>query len=70
MASWLVGTLHVSAATARAWVRVGRALEALPYLRAAFAAGELSWDQISAATQFANLSGAPVISAADFIVVA
>jgi hypothetical protein len=54
MASWLVGTLHVSAATARAWVRVGRALEALPYLRAAFAAGELSWDQISAATQFAT----------------
>ena len=46
MASWLVATLNVSSATAREWVRVGRALEQLPHLRSCFAAAELSWDQI------------------------
>jgi len=54
MASWLTATLKLSHATARAWVRVGHALEALPHLRACFAAGELSWDQIAAATRFAT----------------
>lgn len=54
MASWLVATLHVSSATAREWVRVGRALEGLPHLQSCFAAAELSWDQIAAATKFAT----------------
>jgi len=54
MASWLVASLTVSSATAREWVRVGRALESLPHLRSCFAAAELSWDQIAAATRFAT----------------
>lgn len=54
MASWLVATLNVSAATAREWVRVGRALAELPHLRACFADGELSCDQIAPATRFAT----------------
>ncbi len=54
MASWLVATLNVSMPTAREWVRVGRALEQLPHLRSCFAAAELSWDQIAAATRFAT----------------
>jgi len=54
MASWLVAALNVSAATAREWARVGRALAELPHLRASFATGELSWDQIAAATRFAT----------------
>ena len=40
-----------SPATARRWVRVARALDELPHLRARFAAAELSWDQIAAATR-------------------
>ena len=54
MATWLVATLNVTPATARAWVRVGHALEVLPHLRAAFAGAELSWDQIAEATRFAT----------------
>lgn len=54
MASWLVASLHVSHATARQWLRVGRALATLPHLRSCFAAAELSWDQIVAATKFAT----------------
>jgi hypothetical protein len=52
MAPWLVGTLHVASGTARAWVRVGAALDRLPHLRAAFAEGLLSWDQVRPATTF------------------
>lgn len=54
MASWLVATLHVSVPTARAWVRVARALENLPRLRACFASGRMSFDQIAAATKLAT----------------
>ncbi len=54
MASWLVAALNVSAGTARDWVRVAHALDGLPHLRSCFAGGELSWDQIAAATKFAT----------------
>lgn len=54
MASWLVAALNVAAPTARQWVRVANALVHLPHLRAAFGTGELSWDQIAAATKFAK----------------
>lgn len=54
MTSWLVAMLHVSRATAREWVRVGRALADLPLVRERFAAGVLSWDQVAAATRFAT----------------
>jgi len=52
MAPWLVGTLHVSSDTARAWVSTGAKLDALPCLRDAFAAGLLSWDQVHPAATF------------------
>lgn len=52
MAPWLVGMLHVSAGTARSWVQVGAALDALPGLREAFSQGLLSWDQVKPATSF------------------
>lgn len=52
MAPWLVGTLHVSSATARDWVRTGAALDRLPHLREAFAEGVLSWDQLRPAATF------------------
>ena len=52
MAPWLTGTLHVTSSTARAWVRVGAELDKLPHLRAAFAAGMLSWDQVRPAITF------------------
>jgi len=55
MASWLVAALNVASSTAREWVRVARALEWLPRLRACFAAAALSWDQIAAATRFATV---------------
>ena len=54
MPSWLVATLNVSISTAREWVRVGHALRKLPHLRACYAAAELSFDQIAAATRFAT----------------
>ncbi len=54
MAAWLVGMCHLGTHTARDWVRVGAALEGLPHLRAAFAEGALSWDQIRPATTFAT----------------
>ncbi len=54
MAAWLVASLNIASATAFQWVRVARALHELPRLRARFAAAELSWDQIAAATRFAT----------------
>ncbi|MGV3758100.1 MAG: DUF222 domain-containing protein [Actinomycetota bacterium] len=52
MAPWLVGMLHVSSETARSWVKVGAALDALPHLREAFSEGLLSFDQVKPATTF------------------
>lgn len=53
-AAWLVAACGLTREHAREWVRVAAALEALPVLRAAFAAGELSWDQVRPATRFAT----------------
>lgn len=50
--AWVVEILRVSFATAKEWVRVARALEELPCVRAAFADGVLSWDQVRPATVF------------------
>ena len=52
MVPWLVGMLHVSTDTARAWVKTGATLDALPHLREAFGAGVLSWDQVRPAATF------------------
>jgi hypothetical protein len=52
MAPWLVGTLHVTLATARGWVRVGATLDGLPHLQEAFAEGMLSWEQVVPASTF------------------
>ncbi len=52
MAAAVVATCHVGKGTARDWVRVGRALDVLPHLREAFAAGRLSWDQVGPATTY------------------
>lgn len=49
---WVVALLRASLATAKEWVRVARALDRLPHLRDAFAAGMLSWDQVRHATVF------------------
>lgn len=50
--AWTVAMLRVSFATAKEWLRVGRALDQLPHLRQAFAEGLLSWDQVRHATVF------------------
>lgn len=51
---WLMAMCGLSLDHARDWVHAARALEDLPCLRAAFAAGELSWDQVRPATRFAT----------------
>ena len=54
MKAWLVGMFGDGYDTAREKVRVARALQELPALRERFAAGELSWDQVRATTEFAT----------------
>jgi len=49
--NWRVGT---SFGAAREQVRVGRALEQLPHVRAAFASGELSYSKVRAITRVAD----------------
>ena len=51
---WLVGQTGVAHPTAREWARVADALQDLPALRAAYASGALSWDQVRHATKFAT----------------
>jgi hypothetical protein len=51
-AAWLVGRLGLARRNADEWFRVAMALQALPALRAAYAAGEMSWDQVRPATRF------------------
>ena len=51
---WLVGQLGVANQTAQQWIRVADALQDLPALRATYAAGGLSWDQVRHATKFAS----------------
>lgn len=54
MAHWLVNRYGLSHRTANEWVRVARAIEELPALRAAYRAGRISWDQLRAATRVAT----------------
>lgn len=54
MPSWLAMHLHLGQDTARDWVRVAHALEAVPAIRAGFAEGSISWDQLVAVTTFAT----------------
>ena len=53
-APWLVGHNAIAHTTAQEWLRVGDALQDLPGLRAQFASGAMSWDQIRHATKFAS----------------
>ncbi len=54
MASWLVARCGLDRLTAREWVRVGRALEALPAIGDTFAQGQLSFDQVRPLTKIAT----------------
>ena len=54
MAAWLRGHAHLSVAAAAELVRSGRALEHLPALGAAFAAGEVTADQVAAVAPIAH----------------
>ena len=54
MAHWLTWKCAMSPLAAREHIRVGAALEQLPKMRAAFAAGELSYSQVRAATRVAT----------------
>jgi hypothetical protein len=54
MVDWLVGRYHTSVGTAREWLRVARALRELPAIRAVFADGRLSWDQLRAVLKLAT----------------
>lgn len=54
LAPWLVGSIGLSTPNAREWARVGVALQELPALRAVYASGAMSWDQIRPATKFAT----------------
>ncbi|MDZ7677584.1 MAG: DUF222 domain-containing protein [Acidimicrobiales bacterium] len=52
VAPWLVGQIGLARSNANQWVRAAEALQDLPELRGAYAAGELSWDQVRPATRF------------------
>ena len=54
LSCFLAARLGARAATAREWVRVARALRALPKIRRAHAEGFLSWDQLRPLTRFAT----------------
>ena len=54
VAAWLVGRTGATRRHALETVRVARALESLPALRAAFAAGAVSFDQVRPTTRFAT----------------
>jgi len=52
LASHLAARYRVSSNTASEWVRVGKALRDLPWIRSAHASGRLSWDQVRILTRF------------------
>lgn len=52
MEAWLVARCGLLRRTARTWVATARSLDALPHLRAAFASGALSLDQVAPAARF------------------
>jgi uncharacterized protein DUF222/HNH endonuclease len=54
MTAWLSGRYGLSWGTAREWVRVAHALSSLPEISAAYARGDLSWDQLRPLTRFAT----------------
>lgn len=54
MVDWLVQRGNVSRRTAARWVRAAAALEELPRIRARFAAGDLSFEQVHHALAFAT----------------
>src|SRR5919106_1131018 len=54
MSSWLAARYGLGWGTARGWVRVAHALEGLPRIARAYAAGGLSWDQLRPLTTFAT----------------
>ncbi len=54
MAHWLCWKTSMGAGTAREHVRVARALEALPVVRAEFSVGRLSYSQVRAITRVAT----------------
>lgn len=51
---WLVQRCGISRATAGQWVRAARALHELPAIRARFATGDLSFEQVRHAIAFAT----------------
>ena len=54
MADWLVARYGLSRATAGSWVRAARALESLPSVADAVAAGRLSEDQVRSVIRLAT----------------
>src|SRR5438093_12794591 len=54
MSAWLAGRFQMARGTAREWVRVAHAVQQLPAIRAAFACGELSFDQLKLLTRFVS----------------
>src|SRR5919106_1839154 len=54
MSSWLAARYGMAWGTAREWVRVAHALERLPGIAEAYAAGRLSWDHLVPLTRFAS----------------
>ena len=53
-APWLVGRLGLARENADEWARVALSVQELPALRAAYATGAMSWDQLRPATKFAT----------------
>jgi hypothetical protein len=54
MKQWLAARFGIAQRTAAEWVRVAHKLAELPHVRAAYAAGMMSWDQLSAVTRIAD----------------
>src|SRR5436189_6278966 len=54
MSAWLAGRYGMARGTAREWVRVAHTVRELSAIRAAFARGELSMDQLKPLTRFAT----------------
>jgi hypothetical protein len=54
MSAWMAGQYGMARGTAREWVRVAHAVQALRAIRAAFARGELCFDQLKPLTRFVS----------------
>lgn len=59
MTQWLAAAHGLAHRTAAGWVRVAGLLPILPALRAAYASGDLSWDQLRVATRLRALQPIP-----------